>query len=137
MSSIIKQIEQSEYEYEWFEFLNFNYINGTDNEISSNYSKEFQSFIIKKAKHYIKQNFSSWKRFQVSTTYSSCISNINRGLFKKDVIFLVNQFFTWKKKKDEEIRKEANELIVNTATKIHLEKEELKSIQDRLNVLRR
>ena len=58
MAFIYKQFE---YETEWLNFLNiilFGNINGTDNEISSNYSKEFQSFIIKKAKHYIKQNFS-------------------------------------------------------------------------------
>ena len=122
MAFIYKQFE---YETEWLNFLNiilFGNINGTDNEISSNYSKEFQSFIIKKAKHYIKQNFSSWKRIQVSATYSTCISNIDRGLFKKDVMCLVNQFFTWKKKEDDEIREESKNIMKEIEQEIFQEK---------------
>lgn len=122
MAFIYKQFE---YETEWLNFLNiilFGNINGTDNEISSNYSKEFQSFIIKKAKHYIKQNFSSWKRIQVSATYSTCISNIDHGLFKKDVMCLVNQFFTWKKKEDDEIREESKNIMKEIEQEIFQEK---------------
>ena len=71
MNSIIKQIEQSEYEIEWFNFLNVCNIDVIDNEIHEldEYSKEFQSFIIKKAKKYIKANFSLSERCQVSATY--------------------------------------------------------------------
>ena len=144
MSSIYKQIE---YETEWLSFLNlniifFNPINVIDNEISSKYSKEFQSFILKKVKHYIKQNFSSWKCIQVSTTYSTCICNTDRDLFKKDVMCLVNQFFTWKKKEDDEISVESKNLMKEIEKEIFQENlkkkeedENLKSLQKRINAL--
>lgn len=136
MSSIIEQNKQSEYEIEWFNFLHdrtISNINVTNNQISFDYTKEFRSFIIKKAKHYIKDEFSSWRQFQVSRFYSKCVSHTDRDLLIKDVICLAHQFFTWKKEKDDE----TNKLIVNTATKILQEKEELESIQARLKALRR
>lgn len=139
MSSIIKQIKQREYETDWFNFLNSENINMSTNEIqeSVGYSKEFQYFIIKKAKHYIKQNFSSLERIQVSRTYSTCFGNTERDKLNIEVQTLVNQFWKWKKKDDDEIRKEINELIVNTKIKILQEQEELKSIKDRIKALDR
>ena len=137
MNSIIKQIEQSEYEIEWFNFLNVCNIDVIDNEIQEldEYSKEFQSFIIKKAKKYIKAKFSSWERLRVSATYSNFF-NIEREKLNKEVQTLVGQFFTWKKKKDDEMREEVNKLILNTETKILQEQKERKSIQARLQALK-
>ena len=140
MSSIIEQIEQIEYETEWFNFLHdrtYSNINVTNNHISFDYTPEFRSFIIKKAKHYIKNKFSSWQQFRVSSFYSKCISSTDRDILKKDVICLVNQFFTWKKEKDDEINEEADELIVNTEKNIEKEKECFRIIQARINALGR
>ena len=139
MNSIIKQIEQSEYEIEWFNFLNVCNIDVIDNEIQEldEYSKEFQSFIIKKAKKYIKANFSLSERCQVSATYSTYISCRQRDKLNIKVQTLVNQFFSWKKEKDDGIRKETNELIEETAKEFFQEQEQIESYQKRLKALRR
>ena len=133
MSSIF---EQSTYDIEWFDFLHdrtYSNIDVTNNQISFDYTQKFRSFIKKKAKHYIKNKFSSWRQFQVSRFYSTCFSSTDRDLLEKNVICLVNQFFTWKKEKDDEV----NELIVNTAKDMEKEKEDLRNIKARLDALGR
>lgn len=148
--SIIKQmdiiLERTnrflDYELQWLDFLNYLIrkkkvicVKDTDMYIS-NYTLEFQCYIKIKAKEYIKANFSSWERLQVSATYSK-FSNTRREKMNDEVQTLVGQFFTWKKKDDDEIRKQTNELIVNTEIKILKEQEELESIQARIKALRR
>ena len=96
MSSMIEQ-----YEIEWINFLDDDGTNTnvTDNDISPRY-KKFRPFIKKKAKHYIKQNFTPLERLQLSRTYSNLFGNTERDKLDIKVQTLVNQFFTWKKEKD-------------------------------------
>ena len=131
MSSIINQ---SEYEIEWLDFLHdrtYSNINVSNNQIISDYTPEFRSFIIKKAKHYIKGKFSSWRQFQVSSFYSKRVSTTDRDLLKKYVIYLVHQFFTWKKEKDDE----TNKLIEETVKEFFQKQEQIESYQKRLQDL--
>ena len=98
MSSIIEQREN-----EWLNFLSyleFNNINVTDNQISSYYMPEFNFFITKKARKYIKVNSSRLLQVQVSKTYANWFGNTERDKLDIKVQTLVNQFFTWKKEKD-------------------------------------
>ena len=145
MSSIIEQNEQSEYldfliSLEWLEFLIFlgsNNISISDDKISSNYSREFQSSIKKKAKKYIKVNSSLSEHCQVSATYSTYISCIQRDKLNIKVQTLENQFFSWKKEKDDGIRKETDELIEETVKDFFQKQEQIKSYSKRLNALKR
>ena len=112
--SLFKQIDTLlDYESEWFNFLNDYVYNDVICDIDidididmSKYNNYFQSFIRKKAREYIKGNFSLWKCAQIFKTYS-IFSNTERERLNIKVQTLVKKFFIWKNKAD----KEANELL--------------------------